>query len=80
MALLTLSHPCLFDVIRDPGETTNLAAGPAHAGMLATMRAQLATYKPYLPVLTRDNLACYNCTKQVTEAWKGFAGPCCISL
>ena len=35
----------LYDMQRDPGETTNLAADPTHAATVAELRARLARYR-----------------------------------
>jgi N-sulfoglucosamine sulfohydrolase len=47
----------LYDLNADPDEVVNLAAAPAHAGVIADMRTQLrdwraATHDPWLPGIT----------------------------
>jgi hypothetical protein len=75
------SAPCLFEVLTDPSETQNLAKDPAHKALVSEMAAKLADYADaiYLPVLTDDNLACYNCTFDYGRQWAGFSGPCCLT-
>ena len=77
----TNEHPCLFDVLADEGETTNLAKRPEFASIVQTMQAKLATYAtPYVPMaLTPNNLACYNCSFDPDALWKNFTGPGCIA-
>jgi len=72
--------PCLFEVISDPSETTNLAA--ANPDIVAKMAQTLETFKPYVPTLTPDNLACYDCGDGPRAPpvlfWQNFSGPCCV--
>lgn len=70
------SSPCLFDVrdSADPSEKSNVAA--ANPSVVTTMRAKLATYQPYVPVLSPETLACFDCT--TTSQFGNYAGPCCI--
>ena len=78
---LSNKHPCLFDVLADEGETTNLAKRPEFASIVQTMQAKLATYAtPYVPMaLTPNNLACYNCSFDPDVLWMNFTGPGCIA-
>lgn len=77
-------HPCLFDVIADPREETNLAAQPGMATRVAAMTTKLATFQYYVPALTPENLACYTCGNHVKATspprlwWSNFSGPCCV--
>jgi arylsulfatase B len=76
------STPCVFDVLADPLETTNVAS--ANASLVALLAAKLAVFNnPYIPsVLTPANLACYNCTLSDSKGigkWGSFWGPCCIA-
>ena len=69
-------QPCLFDVLADPGETKNLAKQmPALA---TSMKKTLDSYLPYVPALSPQNLACYNCSFDRTAMWQGYPGPGCI--
>lgn len=70
-------RPCLFDVIADPGETKNLAA--EMPTLAKTMKATLDSYLPYVPALTPENLACYNCSFDAKVMWQGYPGPPCIA-
>ena len=49
---------------------------------VAEHKAQLATYKAYVPSLSLENLACYNCTGMDAHSgnsrWEPFWGPCCM--
>ena len=73
-------NPCLFEVISDPSETTNLAA--ANPNIVKTMADKLETFKPYVPTLTPNNLACYDCGDGPRAPpilfWQNFSGPCCV--
>ena len=77
----TDAQPCLFDVLADEGETTNVARQPEFASVVRTMQAKLATYAtPYVPrTLTPNNLACYNCSFDPDVLWRNFTGPGCIA-
>ena len=72
-------HPCLFDVRADPSETVNLA--PEMSALAAQMAAKLASFVPYVPVLSAANLACYTCPGERPHLWwQNFSGPCCKPL
>lgn len=75
----TPEAPCLFDVIADPGETTNVAK--TNQDLVAELAAELATFKPYVltMTLTPDNLACYNCSFSAAQKWHNYTGPGCIA-
>lgn len=75
--------PCVFDVLADPRETSNVARG--NPDLVGQMKAKLATFNdPYIPSqLTPENLACYNCTASNSQGigkWGNFLGPCCTAL
>lgn len=66
---------CYLDVCAT-GETKNLAKQmPALA---ASMKKTLDSYLPYVPALTPQNLACYNCSFNRATMWQGYPGPGCI--
>ena len=73
-------QPCVYDVAADPMETTNLASRMPN--LTAKLRARLAIYKSYVPSLSPENLACYNCTglneRSGNNRWEPFWGPCCM--
>jgi hypothetical protein len=74
------TDPCLFDVLLDPSEVKNLAK--SLPDVATKMAAKLATFTPYIPTLSPDNLGCYTCG-QGSDApphlfWQGFSGPCCV--
>ena len=79
-AVCSEQHPCLYDVILDPRETNNL--GAAMPQLAAKLRAKLATFTSYVPPLSAENLACYNCTgldpHSGNKRWGAFWGPCCV--
>ena len=79
-AVCSEQQPCVYDVAADPLETTNLASRMPN--LTAKLRAQLATYKAYVPSLSLENLACYNCTgldaQSGNSRWEPFWGPCCM--
>lgn len=77
--MCSVESPCLFDVMDDPREATNVAASPDNAPLLAKMQGQLATYVVYAPKLTTGNLQCYNCTISPATHWHNFTWPCCMS-
>ena len=54
------AHPCLYDVLRDPAETNNLA--PTMPALVAKMQRKLGTFAAYVPTLSAAELACYNCS------------------
>jgi hypothetical protein len=59
------------------GETKNLAKQmPALA---ASMKKTLDSYLPYVPALSPQNLACYNCSFDPDVKWDGYPGPSCIA-
>ena len=72
--------PCLFDVLADPTELHNLAS--SLPDVVKTMAAKMATYRPYVPSLSPEELACYTCGDNNTDPpkrwWQGFSGPCCV--
>ena len=74
------SAPCLFELVADPLETTNLANDPSQRTRVAAMAAQLATYEVYTPALTDENLACYNCSFDPAVRWANYSGPCCVAI
>lgn len=70
-------QPCLFDVLRDPGETTNLAT--SMPTMVTHMHNRLRDFAdPYVPELSPGELACYNCSFDAQAHWHGYVGPGCI--
>ena len=84
-AVCTTASPCLFEVLGDPTETTNLAKHPnaSITRLVGQMAAQLATYTVYLPgAMSASQLACYDClnASEWNAHWKGWAGPCCLRL
>ena len=71
-------QPCLYDVLQDEGETSNVAStNPAVVAEMKTMLESFAT--PYVPALSAAELACYNCSFDVQKQWHGFVGPNCIA-
>ena len=42
----TQAIPCLYDVVNDPTESTNLASSSAHQAVLAQLRARIAYHAP----------------------------------
>eukprot|EP01046_Picozoa_sp_COSAG06_P003674 COSAG06_NODE_146_length_22145_cov_11.714733_22_plen_121_part_00 len=69
----TQNREALFFV----GETKNLAKQmPALA---ASMKKTLDSYLPYVPALSPQNLACYNCSFDPDVKWDGYPGPSCIA-
>jgi hypothetical protein len=84
-AICTANSPCLFEVIGDPTETTNLAKGNrANASiqqLIHRMASKLATYSVYLPGdMSTPQLACYRCLNgsEWDAHWQGWVGPCCL--
>ena len=73
----TPAAPCLFDVLADPRETTNIAGG--RPDLVREMSAKLGTFVFYVPGLSHENMACYTCPSHPPVAyWQGFSGPCCV--
>ena len=68
------THPCLFDILQDPRETTNLAA--QHPKVVMRLAPLLKQYeKYYVPGhLTSEQLANYD--KIDAKHWRGYEGPC----
>jgi hexosaminidase len=84
-AVCTAESPCLFEVIGDPMETTNLAKGSqvnaSIQQLIKRMEAKLATYSVYMPGdMSAPQLACYRClnSSEWNAHWQGWAGPCCL--
>ena len=71
-------QPCLYDVLRDPEETSNLAS--ANPVVVAQMLKKLESFaEPYVPTLSAAELACYNCSFDGQTQWHGYMGPSCIA-
>ena len=71
---MTDGKPCLFEVVTDPSESTNLVS--SNPELYQTMVAKLQTYTPYVDgTMTNAELVPYNCTP---ERWGLFYGPCCV--
>ena len=76
------SHPCLFDVKSDPGESNNLARFAAHADTMKVMKAKLASYVPYVDgTMSAVELEGYDCPDMNPDGsqslWGTYKGPCC---
>ena len=79
-AVCTKARPCLYDILKDPGERNNLAA--AMPQVVAQLAKQLATYVPYVDgKMTPEALAKYECVPANADGthpwWGNFSGPCC---
>jgi arylsulfatase B len=65
---------CLFDVLRDPSETTDLASRPAHAADVARLRKRIRELQKtvYNPDRGAHTPALCNAAE---KTWGGFVGP-----
>jgi hypothetical protein len=71
--------PCLYDVLRDPSETDNMAQ--AMPVLVHAMQQQLAALaQPYVPSMPAAALACYNCSFDPKVLWGGYVGPGCLAV
>lgn len=70
------SSPCLFDLLQDPSERTNLAA--SHPHVVKRLAAEVAKHqKPYVTgSLSSKRLAADYVRLNTSESWRGFVGPC----
>jgi hypothetical protein len=75
-AVCTAAEPCLFDVIADPSETTDVAK--QNPDIVTQLQAKLATFQPYIGTpMTPAELLPYTCVKDIRPWWGNFSGPCC---
>lgn len=70
------THVCLFDILHDPSETSNVASDyPDVASHLARLVSNFQT--PYVTgTLTPSELERYDAISDVGSYWNGFLGPC----
>ena len=72
----TAAEPCLFDVIADPQERTDLSK--ANPGIVKQLQAKLQTFSAYIgQKMTPKEYAPYECTVDIRPWWGNFSGPCC---
>lgn len=71
------AHPCLYDLQSDALEMHNVAK--ANPDIVTKLMAKLSTYVPYVPPLSAENLACYNCAVDPDKYWDNYVGPCCLN-
>ena len=91
-SVCTPLHPCLFDLLADQEERTNVAS--KEPALVAKLKAQLATYVPYIcpgggQGANPDNASTvchmdaavlregYDCVTDIRPWWGDFSGPCC---
>ena len=77
-AVCNATVPCLFDVLSDPGETTNVAA--QHRDVVARLSAAIAAANAAVytnGTLDDEALAAYERVAP-SQHWGGFLGPCYV--
>ena len=69
------SSPCLYDILTDPSERRNVAAG--HPGVVARLVSELARFEEYVSGRIDAGLLAREYEKiDTAKRWEGYLGPC----
>ena len=77
-SVCTNQAPCLFDVIADPSETSDLSK--ENPAIVKTIQDKIATgaFLAYIGTpMNASQLSGYTCPDDIRPWWGNFSGPCC---